>query len=306
MRPLTIALLLGLTACGARSELRDPVAPAASDGAVVATSPCARLAEAFCARLSTCAPAALSNGLTGGRAVGADRCVARVTLACEGWRATPDLGATAAQVDACRAEVAAASCGEVGWRYFTDGPVCDAWPRGRRTVGAACRLGAQCDSGQCSYGRDRACGTCSSGVSGFTQRVGEACDSRRFCRYWLNCEDGRCAERAGEGAPCTGDGDCDPSRGLGCNRTAGRCVRRPVAPAGGACLSQIVFDPANPVSAMCEEDHVCRNRNDFGQGRCMPLADDGAACESYEPSCAYPARCQAGRCTLPVAVVCAP
>ncbi len=305
MRSRSLALLLTLAACGARSSLREPdLAPA--DGAVVPASPCARLAEALCARLQQCAPAALSNGLTGGRAVGPEACVARVTIACDGWRSTPDLAASPDRVDACRAELTAASCGEVGWRYFTDGPVCDAWPRGGRPMGAACRLGAQCAGGQCSFGRDRGCGTCSSGITAPTQRAGEACDGRRQCRYWLRCEAGACAERAGLGEACDGDGDCDPSQGLGCDRTARRCIRRPVSPVGGSCLSQIVTDPAQPASPMCERGHACLNRNDFGQGRCAPLVGDGAACEPFDAACAYPARCQGGRCVLPSDVTCAP
>ncbi len=303
MHPRALALVLTLVACGARSSLHEPDAV---DGAVASVSPCARLAETLCARLRQCAPAALSNGLTGGRAVGPDRCVERVTLACDGWRSTPGLAATPERVDACRAEVSAASCGEVGWRYFTDGPVCDAWPRGSRPMGAACRVGAQCTSGQCSFGRDRGCGTCSSAGTPPTQRAAEPCDNRRQCHYWLHCEAGVCAERAGLDGACGGDSDCDPSQGLACDRTARRCIRRPVSPPGGSCLSQIVSDPARPASPMCEEDHVCRNRNDFGQGQCRPLVDDGAPCESFDPQCAYPARCQGNRCVLPAAIVCAP
>ncbi len=298
-----LALLLALVACGARSSLHEP--DLATD-AIVPASPCARLAETLCARLQQCAPAALSNGLTEGRAIGVDACVGRVTLACDGWRAASDLAATPDRVDACRAEVNAASCGEVGWRYFTDGPPCDAWPRGTRAMGAACRVGAQCASGQCSFGRDRGCGTCSSAGTPPTQRVGETCGNGQPCRYWLRCEAGVCVERVGLGEACGGDSDCDPSQGLACDRTARRCIRRPVSPTDGSCLSQIVTDPTRPASPMCEERHVCRNRNDFGQGRCAPLVADGAACESYEAPCAYPARCQGGRCVLPAAIVCAP
>ncbi|MDB4928992.1 MAG: hypothetical protein JWM10_1476, partial [Myxococcaceae bacterium] len=99
---------------------------------------------------------------------------------------------------------------------------------------------------------------------------------------------------------------CEPTRGLACDRAARRCIHRPVAAEGGACLSQIVTNPAEPASAMCGEGYECLNRNDFGQGRCQALSADGAACNGFESSCAYPARCQAGRCTLPGAVSCGP
>lgn len=291
-------------ACGARTELRDGADAAVADGPAV--SPCARLAEAFCARLAACAPEALSNGLTGGRAIGAARCASRMELACEGWRATPGLTATAAQVDACRAEVGAASCAEVGWRYYGDDPVCASWPRVGRALGAACRYEAECAAGDCSGGSSRGCGVCRSAAPAPTQRPGEACDARRRCQYWQRCVAGVCSDRAGLGEACAGDGECDPTRGLACDRTARRCIRRPVAPDGGACLSQIVTSPDEPASAMCAEGFECLNRNDFGQGRCRALTPDGAACNGFESSCAYPARCHAGRCTLPGAISCGP
>lgn len=300
-----LAALFVLLGCGARTGLSDPAADAAVDVAV-SGSPCARLAATVCARLATCAPAALANGITGGRAVGADRCVERVTLACDAWRAAPGLAASPAAVEACRAEVQLASCGEVGWRYFTDGPPCDVWPSGARVLGATCRLAAQCASGVCSFRADRGCGTCTAGPTPPTQRAGAACDRTRRCRYWLRCVEGTCRELAGEGEACTGDGDCAAASGLGCDRATMRCARRRVSPEGGACLSQIVTSPDESPSAMCGPGQVCFNRNDFGQGQCRPLVDDGAACLTFDPACAFPARCQGGRCALPADIVCAP
>lgn len=303
MRRASLLLSLLLVACGARSGLHDEDPPDGGAGTDAGT-PCARLAEVWCARLARCAPEAVSLGLTGGRAVGADRCVARVTLACEGWRAA--LPAAGDRIEACGAELTAASCGEVGWRYFDDGPPCGAWPRGARAVGAACRYDAQCASGDCTSGSTRACGVCRATVVVPTQRRGEACDARRQCQYWLACEGGVCVERGAAGASCSGDFDCDPSQGLACHRTERRCIPRPVAAAGGPCLAQIVTDPALPASARCGERQTCLNRNDFGQGQCRALLEDGAACMPFSSACAYPARCDDGRCVLPAALACAP
>ncbi|MDB4928045.1 MAG: hypothetical protein JWM10_529, partial [Myxococcaceae bacterium] len=198
-RALAVWWLL-TAACGARTELRDTPDAAAADGPGL--GPCARLAASFCARLVVCAPEALSNGLTGGRAVGADRCAARLELACAAWRATPGLAATPAQVDACGAEVVAASCAELGWRYFRDDPVCPSWPRASRAVGAACAYEAQCSGGDCSAGGNRGCGVCRTTAPPPTQRPGEACDARRRCQYWQECVAGACADRGGLGAAC--------------------------------------------------------------------------------------------------------
>ncbi len=315
-----LATLTLLVACGGRTTLRDEVADAGD--------PCPALAAAFCARLLGCAPAALSFGIDG-HAIGADRCVERVTLACDGWRATPDLAASRAQVAACEREVTAASCAEVGTRFLIEGPFCDAWPRGHRAGGAVCQSSAQCASGWCHLGAhctpdgrcdgvvhspcevgwcgDVACGECAFPAPvTVTARSGERCDGSGACAaWWQRCVGGVCVDRPGEGAPCSLWRECAGSW-LICDRAVNRCVRRQVSAAGAICGGAVCGCEAGEPATVCGTGYTCTRATEAALTTCQGLIEDGADCAASPGRCTYPARCLSGRCVLPAGVVCGP
>lgn len=158
-----------------------------------------------------------------------DQCVARETLMCPGLYDAPGTVLTAETESDCADAIATLSCDAV-----FQGPlpaVCDPGP-GALAEGTACGYNAQCASHYCRFVSPNICGTC--------------------------------ATKAGEGATCAGDADCND--GLGCDITA-HCTAIATS-AGGPC-------PCGP-GLRCK-------LGDGGSGTCLPIAHLGDACvEDYD------------------------
>lgn len=164
---------------------------------------------------------------------------------------------------------------------------------------------------------------------------GEACGGIYVCDAESDCVDGTCSARPGLGEPCTYEGrSC--TTGLLCNQDmrcgrpvgpgcacddtsacmggfvceAGRCVAIAAAAStpcassadcggraceAGACVVMRLGAPCSSRSSLCEEGY-CR-------GVCVPFLEAGAACGASDV-CAYPHRCEHGRCALVTQSIC--
>lgn len=137
---------------------------------------------------------------------------------------------------------------------------------GTLPVGAACAMGAQCASGNCSAeagllglgwlppSLPRTCGTC------LDTFAGTPCTTT--CSYGFACVGGTCVASAGNaGDPCNGSGTPD-----GCNAPfhceSQHCVAP--SPAGAACT----------FTSDCEQGLAC----DLASATCVTTALEGASC----------------------------
>ena len=128
-------------------------------------------------------------------------------------------------------------------------------PATGREVGAACAFRSQCASQVCT-------------ASGFPETCGV------------------CRSAAALGAPC------DPSRGVGCSRSA-RCT-------GGVCRSEKGERGAPCVSLEnCDDDLYCGIRTGERALACTDRLEIGAPCAQDE-RCRQGASCERGRCVLEV------
>ena len=252
---------------------------------------CQLVADTWCRRLEECSPLDLERFYATPaicQAAALDECEKRLALdAVSQDPKGPRNIAAKLESTACSVIVAAT------WTpQYTDQP-------GSRAIGAACRLGIQCDSLYCQTSPGADCGTCAvqpnleehenepcwsdgagaatvygCGVPGLVcqdstrvcllPRVGDPCIQPESSGY-------SDSQRCGNELECH-EGTCIEPRGFGesCTATDDRCMRR----AGLACNEQSVCAVADRGPA-----HV--------QGKCGGLPENGGGSCGYDDLCTY-------------------
>jgi hypothetical protein len=239
-------------------------------------------------------------------------CIDRMKLVCSLELVAPDVASSVPDLDACARAVDATPCGN----GFDPDDVAPCRWRGKRALGAACGVNAQCASGFCDKRPPSSeCGTC-----GALPTAGEACPAER-------CAPGhKCIASAGArtcvklvpigaacdgGAPCASSGacvgkcvaparigeKCDPlaksgpgcAEMMGCDLKTKRCRAPTLARLGDTC--GLVGTDLRPCTRSWCEAHG-------EEGTCLARVPDGDACTSSE-SCTVPAACVRGACRLP-------
>jgi hypothetical protein len=202
--PFLLAILL-LPACGGSSSnpgsdtdaaVPEPDAASGETGVPTlggsdanAVAPGCRHATALCAKLDQCAPFLLKA--TYGDAT---KCADRLTTVCTAQSLSSGSGMTEANILACEASLATATCDDV---FANNLPACAF--HGTLADGATCGDGSQCASGFCSHGGNL-CGVCAAkGAAGAACASG----SNDECQTGLVCTSGKiCAQPAAVGAAC--------------------------------------------------------------------------------------------------------
>jgi hypothetical protein len=263
-----LACVIALTACGGQSERTDPDTGGSDRAELEAT--CGDLAEAMCTRRDAChSPSAHKN-----RYLTHADCVERQTLECTEWADLPATNVTASNVSTCAAEIAAATCGDIGplfYSWVARFPFC--LPAGTRPDGDPCASDAQCAGRSCPNSYAETCSICETPeewrLDGL--REGDPCTPGGECNSPLACENGFCT------LPL-----CETP---GCNDFGYFCTGNP---------------QLNPEARNCELGTECSNANDMGRGQCIPYAADGEPCDTFTgPQCQSPAGCIDGWCRLP-------
>jgi hypothetical protein len=244
-------------------------------------------------------------------------CIARRKDGCQRELGAPGTGRTFTGEALCQYAFAFGDCAKV----MTDQiPACQI--QGSRDNGASCTYNSQCKSGNCYLTTDQACGTCADLVA-----AGGDC-SQANCAPGLRCNSknvcivpGANGEACSDDQPCdvttlycTRAGTCAPMAGtagaacdtlLGCNlwenllctsTTAGQCASVSFAGSGGNCGG----------TGLCGIGLFCPMPSGATTGTCPSFLNDGDACGSAagDTPCLTPARCVAGRCTLPDPTAC--
>jgi hypothetical protein len=251
---------------------------------------CAALSAALCGKAEACTP--FATGLFfGSRAT----CEQRLALECLPRLAAPGTSATPAKISSCADSLAAHPCAAFAGGDL--GSAC-APQAGSLPAGAACGDDWQCSSTFCARAPDAVCGVCAP-----TTRAGGPC-VRSACSAGTVCPMGKSTcvalEPGQVGAACTVQEQCDVGNGVGCSPVTSRCIRLVLASAGTCGV-----DLAGSMYSACRASGTCSG---LLAGTCSMAAPDGAACSTATtgPSCLPPARCVAGRCTLPDPRSCAP
>jgi hypothetical protein len=251
---------------------------------------CAALSKAMCGKAEACTP--FATGLFfGSRAT----CEQRLALECLPRLAAPGTSATPAKISSCADSLATHPC--AAFARGDLGSAC-APQAGTLSAGAACGDDWQCSSTFCARAPDAVCGVCAP-----TTQVGGAC-VRGACSAGTVCPMGKSTcvalEPGQVGAACTVQEQCDVGNGVGCSPVTGRCIRLVLASAGTCGV-----DLAGSTYSACGASGTCSG---LLAGTCSMAAPDGAACSTGTAgrSCLPPARCAAGRCTLPDPRSCVP
>ncbi len=155
-----------------------------------------------------------------------------------------------------------------------------------RALGSSCRAGAFCDGSQpggarCAPARGRGSGCtrpeeCAAGLRCIGNNcsggeLGDRCERSSDCQGTHRCARGRCRAPSAEGEACGDDNPCQ--RGLVCS--------------GEGCA------PGLEDGAECPGDVPCAGR--CVDGRCAPLAADGAPCQTAA-DCLEGRACGDGEC----------
>jgi hypothetical protein len=260
---------------------------------------CAAWAPSHCRRFGRCAPLALSLVLASEA-----NCIEKLAAECVRFRSLP--GAPLPS-KACLDSYESVSCSE----FLDNNELTRACQEpGGLPDGASCADGSQCRSRGCRFEPNAPCGRCGPpGAVGDPCRKdydcdrgldcgpmkrclrpgveGAPCDPDRPCLDRLFCAGGRCAPRLPLGATCEGSNDgCDYFAGVACNATLYRCVGVSVAPYCRANLDGSLV--------LCAGNGTCQ-----ADGACTPAVPEGGACGGDRaPWCAWPAACEAGRCSV--------
>jgi len=299
----------------------DTVSPPAGPSAAQA---CESYARADCARRSAC-----TNGFFIARVYGdLATCERRVREGCATALGARGTGQTPAGAQACAAALPSVAC--VDLLNGDNPPAACATPTGTLTMGAACRFGAQCQSGWCAVPWGTNCGTCASrptaGASCNGPGAQLGCGGGGLtCAGETATSPGTCVALGARGALCDLTHPC--GAGLSCTPVALAAMRRTCEPAvsmvGAACggASTPGCDGAlglacNTMTRTCQaitaaapgaacgllDDGsfaACANGGDCEgyslmnpRGTCRASAADGAACDRRQgPYCRTPASC---------------
>ncbi|MFS8069978.1 MAG: hypothetical protein ACMG6S_26740, partial [Byssovorax sp.] len=259
-------LLFTLTACG-QTITEPPVTTPEPSATTASRASCAAFVGAYTSWATGCLGTTLSAGR---RDDLVDHCAARAAL--------PGVEVTEGAIAACAAKIALAECtgvpleclsplgridnsGQLSYVWMGNGVSAlyyDLFPRakGSLATGAACDIGAQCQSGNCTS-RD-SCGFCVD-----ESKLGDACGPTALCVGWRDqCTDGVCVEVGlAEGSACQetkGSSDCLSS--LYCLN--GTCIPR--LQVGDLCDAD-GYLPACPEDTRCVAS-VCQQVKEAHEG----------------------------------------
>jgi hypothetical protein len=212
-----------------------------SDGGspVTAAQAASDAANAYCHALARCVPAYLEIGFGD-----VTSCAARLALELAPFFSANGTSTTPEQVEACAQAIPSEACADFLSHQIAD--VCRPKP-GALADGTACSQDAQCMSTRCKIAPSDVCGTC--------------------------------AERAGLGAACAVDEDCQ--YGLDCNSSTKACYKPGAL--GDAC------DTTTPcrVDLACKNAH-CTNAGALGDSCTSPVECDqihGVICNPVSHKC---------------------
>lgn len=292
-----VLALAAVAGCGSNKAKEKP-------GGIQDDPRCAAYTAATCGKMAQCWPwlMAASHG-------DLDTCIDRTASLCANVLTAPGSSWTPEKIESCAQALPAISC-ETWWNSVA--PACDPGP-GQLADGTACIDRSQCQGGTCLQSTS-GCGVCASvaqigadcagsaecepgaacSAEGKCVRpasTGNACDASQPCEINLRCVEGQCVPLAQTGDACNpaGFGDCDFFQGLACDPETETCKGVMLAPPGATC------GPVEGELIACGAGGVCSS-----QGVCVAPLEDGAACGGQsESSCAPPAACIGGVCTIP-------
>ena len=250
---------------------------------VSATESCAALAKAGCSRTAACS-SFLMSVLYGD----ASTCEARLALSCAAVLSAPGTAATPTRINECATSLSGLACSSLLTGEF--GPQCLPWP-GPLATGSTCGDDSQCATAFCAHDSNAICGVCAATTSAGSPCVRNACSVGTICSdSGATC----IVPTAGKvGAGCKVQQDCDLLHAVGCNTSSGSCMSLTLA-TGTTCGFASLLASSY---AVCPASGTC---SAVVGGKCSPDAADGAACDAKKgPACLSPARCVAGKCTLP-------
>ena len=260
---------------------------------------CTEYAQLECTRNRDCFPVYLDW------TYGAyDRCLTQAKQTCLVWSSMKGTSLTTERLVACVRANVSAGCGALG--PFSE---CSALP-GALLNGSGCLLNDQCSTGYCKKEGVNGCGACTDKRSeGALCTRGADCQSTR-------CSAGRCAPILKEGEACMASTDC--LRNLTCHGgvcVKVTLVEEGEA-CGGAILCDAYMTCVNGLCAKdaivdigqrCGETDIgtfgfCRGGDCDADSVCVERPGEGAACPNG--SCANGGVCYQGRCRALVANVC--
>jgi hypothetical protein len=286
------------------------------------TAACEALAEPFCTGIFNCLDFVAQTYF-------ADEaeCEARRTKGCERafMASGSDAMSTAAMLQTCAgATPDPTDCPSV-IKSFYHGPDWVGFPSecfftGDAADGAACKIGADCQSGICGgyEGTTALCGTCqpqlaegdpcmgpcapglacANGTCTVLGDVGAMCNTDFDCLIDSWCDNGSCAALLDTGGACDPMGAvyCDFDNPV-CNNVTNQCeATAPFAMVGGACWVQM-----DGSLNLCS-DSACQINAVTGMGTCIETAEEGEPCMpannlwGYQSNCAFPLLCFGGTC----------
>ncbi|HEY3666893.1 MAG TPA: EB domain-containing protein [Polyangiaceae bacterium] len=278
---------------------------------------CRSWQEVACEGFHDCAVKTFGN-----RYADVDNCVEVRTSDCVERGSAPGSTVTPEQVEVCAQASKARGCDAVVADEFglsEPDPACT-WT-GTLAEGEACVGPNQCQSGQCSFYGQEACGTCVTradlgclvnseclpgslcidGQCVAAGQLGDSCDFQSFCSPELTCQAGQCARRLKLGEACTNEDSGACAANLWCNQQTGSCELPGLLTGPGDCG---VTDSGG--EALCPSGSHCYTVAPNTPPQCMPAAAEGDPClrsgdcgvglRCYESTCA---RAHASLCTAP-------
>ncbi len=298
-----IVPLAGLALASACSDSTTPLDPGQA---------CDAVATAMCDKLNQCAPTELLT-LYGDHAT----CLARIKVVCLPMMSAPGSKTTPESAQQCADGIRTGTCDI----YFAHGlPATCLGSPGTLADGAACAVGAQCESTYCQVAHGSSCGVCArraSAAGACTEEagcasgltcaggscvafggIGSACGAKQPCRRDLICRNATCGKPLEAGQPCDPlRQECNMVAGLYCGKSK-LCGQASTAKAGEACG----LFASNGV-AVCTGGATCTNM--LASGLCQAPAPDGAACDAQKgPACMAPADCVGGVCKIADPALC--
>lgn len=278
--------------------------PKQNTGGVQEDPRCAAYTSATCGKMAQCWPWLLKASYGD-----LNTCVHRSAALCSNVLGAKGTSWTPEKMEGCAKALPSISC-DAWWNAVV--PACDPGP-GQLTDGSACIDKSQCQGGTCLQSSAAGCGVCSAvspiggSCSGSAECVsgaacspegkcvtpiaaGGACDANNLCAISLRCVESKCVPLASAGEVCDPAGfDCDFFQGLACDPSAKTCKAVKLASTGERC------GPIDGELTTCGAGGVCS-----ANGTCVAPIPDGAACSAQsESSCAPPAACIGGVCTVP-------
>jgi hypothetical protein len=275
---------------------------------------CRSWQQAACDGFHDCAVKTFGNRYTD-----LDNCVAVRTSDCIERGSAPGSTVTPEQIEVCAQASKARGCDAVVADEFglsEPDPAC-AWT-GTLAEGAACVAPNQCQSGQCSFYGQEACGTCVTradlgcvvdseclagslcidGQCVASGQLGDSCDFESFCSPELTCRAGQCAPRLRLGQRCTSQDSGACAANLWCNQQTGLCELPSLLSGLDDCG---ITDRGG--DALCPAGSHCYSVGPNMPSHCMPAAAEGDPC-LRSGDCGVGLRCYESTCRTVQASLC--